>query len=188
LENPYKEDDQALVFTGAMDYWANVDAVRWFADEVFPRVRARHPNAAFYIVGGKPTPQVRELARRDGIVVTGRVPDVRPYVKYARAVVCPLRIARGVQNKVLEGMAMARPVVASPEAFEGIDARPGEELIVADGRDAFVDAVTQILDGGHDRALGRRARVRVVENYGWERNLDILDRLLLGTQAHAGGP
>ncbi len=185
LENPYKGEERPLVFTGAMDYWANVDAVIWFADAVLPAVRARYPDAVFYIVGGKPTAQVRDLERREGIVVTGRVPDVRPYVKYAEAVVCPLRIARGVQNKVLEGMAMARPVVASAEAFEGIDANPGSELVVASGAEVFSSSIGQILAGTGDAALGRRARIRVMESYGWEKNLEILDKLLLGAEAHA---
>lgn len=185
LENPYEAGERAVVFTGAMDYWANVDAVQWFADEILPRIRAVHGDAVFYIVGGKPTAQVRALAERAGIKVTGRVPDVRPYLKFSDAVVCPLRIARGVQNKVLEGMAMARPVVASPEAFEGIDAKPGEELIVADGPADIAEAVSAILAGSCNPAMPEKARKSVVENYSWDHNLSLLDDLLLGTEAHA---
>jgi len=185
LENPYEAGERAVVFTGAMDYWANVDAVQWFADDILPRIRAVHGDAVFYIVGGKPTAQVKALAERAGIKVTGRVPDVRPYLKFSDVVVCPLRIARGVQNKVLEGMAMARPVVASPEAFEGIDARPGEELVVADGSADIAEAVSAILAGSGNPAMSGKARKSVVKNYSWDRNLSLLDDLLLGTEAHA---
>lgn len=185
LENPYEDGEKAMVFTGAMDYWANVDAVQWFADRILPDIRRVHEDAVFYIVGGKPTAQVQALAERPGIRVTGRVPDVRPYLKFSGVVVCPLRIARGVQNKVLEGMAMARPVVATPEAFEGIDARPGEELLVADGAADFAETVSGILAGSGNSSMPAQARKRVVENYSWERNLGLLDDLLLGTRAHA---
>lgn len=184
LENPYHDQDQAMVFTGAMDYWANVDAVQWFADHVLPGVRAQHPHAVFYIVGGKPTAAVKALGARDGIVVTGRVTDVRPFVKHAAVVVCPLRIARGVQNKVLEGMAMAKTVVATPEAFEGIDAVPGQDLMVTEGPEAFGAAVAKVLAQDGDAAMGARARARVKENYAWSRNMAVLDDLLFRARAH----
>ncbi|HEY9145132.1 MAG TPA: TIGR03087 family PEP-CTERM/XrtA system glycosyltransferase, partial [Thiobacillus sp.] len=108
--NPYLPDVLGVVFTGAMDYWPNVDAVSWFAERVFPAVREAMPAAQFTIVGSRPTEAVLALARQPGVVVTGSVPDVRPYLAHAACAVAPLRIARGIQNKVLEAMAMARPV------------------------------------------------------------------------------
>jgi len=178
--SPYGPGGKALVFTGAMDYWANVDAVEWFSRDVFPRIAAADPNAKFYIVGGKPTARVRALCSDPGVVVTGRVPDVRPYLAHAKVVVCPLRIARGIQNKVLEGMAMARPVVATPAAFEGIDAQPGRDLLVADGAEAFAEAVLACLAPASDSAIGRQARAVVMANYSWDGNLRVLDDVIHG--------
>lgn len=164
-----------FVFTGAMDYWANVDAVTWFADEVLPAARRRWPDAAFVIVGSKPTRDVLALATRPGIEVTGRVPDVRPYLRQADVVVAPLRIARGIQNKVLEAMSMARPVVATPAAAAGIEAESGRHLLVADGTDASIDALAHVLTTETGAALGRAARARILERYSWDAALAALD-------------
>ncbi len=175
--NPYPEGEQALVFTGAMDYWPNQDAVDWFAREVLPLVRARRPRARFYVVGSRPGQKVRQLAALPGVVVTGAVADVRPYLAHARCAVAPLRIARGVQNKVLEAMAMARPVIASPQALEGIGALAGEELLVARDAVEFVSLCLSLL-GRADPGMGRAARDRVLADYGWASNLAQLDSLL----------
>jgi sugar transferase (PEP-CTERM/EpsH1 system associated) len=177
-ESPFQPDAEAVVFTGAMDYWANVDAVVWFARDIFPAIRARRPGTEFWIVGARPAQQVTNLASLDGVRVTGGVPDVRPFIRHAKAVVAPLRLARGVQNKVLEAMAMARPVVASPEALEGIRADVGGEVLSADGARDFVDRVLGLLDGSDADAIGERARKRVVEGYGWSANLAVLKTIL----------
>ncbi len=165
-ERPYKPDERALVFTGAMDYWPNVDAVQWFATDVFPKLLARTPNLRFYIVGTRPNAAVQALAQLPGVVVTGRVPDVRPYIHHAEVAVAPLRIARGMQSKVLEAMAMGRPVVVSPHALEGIEVTPGTELLLADGADAFVAAITRLLETP-DASLGVAGRARVEQRYSW---------------------
>ena len=172
-DNPFPQDEQALVFTGAMDYWPNIDAVKWFAAEVLPRVRAAVPQARFYIVGSRPAPEVLALAG-DAIVVTGTVPDVRPYLAHASVAVAPLRIARGIQNKVLEAMAMARPVVASPQAFEGIDAAAGRDLLVADAPDAYADSVIGLLRAP-DPAMGSAARASVERRYSWPAHLSQIE-------------
>lgn len=176
--------DPILVFTGAMDYWANVDAVRWFANDVFPGIRARCPTAQFWIVGARPSPQVTELTSVSGIHVTGSVPDIRPYIAHADIIVAPLRLARGIQNKVLEAMAMARPVIASPEALEGIDAEIGRDIICADGADAFVEHTVALLGDPDPNAMGDRARDRVVSTYGWTANLAGLKTLLENGQVN----
>jgi len=176
-DNPYAEGEQALVFTGAMDYWPNVDAVKWFAQNVLPRVRAAVPNARFYIVGSRPAPEVLALAAQSSdaaIVVTGTVPDVRPYVAHCVAAVAPLRIARGIQNKVLEAMAMGRPVVSSKQAFEGIDATPGRELIVADSPEEYADSVIALLRNP-DPAMGQAARDSVERRYSWSAHLSPIE-------------
>jgi sugar transferase (PEP-CTERM/EpsH1 system associated) len=158
-----------IVFTGQMDYRPNIEAVTGFAQDVMPRIRAARPDAQFAIVGRKPDPAVSALVGLDGVIVTGEVPDVRGWLSAADVVVAPLGIARGVQNKVLEAMAMARPVVASPAAFEGIEARPSEDLLVADGADAQARAVLGLLD---DPALagriGAAAQRRIQADYGWD--------------------
>ena len=171
--SPYQPGERALVFTGAMDYWPNVDAVQWFCDNVFPALRERFPELRFYIVGSRPNPAVQALGQRAGVTVTGTVPDVRPYIAHAAVAVAPLRIARGIQNKVLEAMAMARAVVVSPQALEGIDAEPGSELVLAEDAAAFIDAVNVLLasqDGARE-AIGLAARAKVQRRYSWSSNL-----------------
>ena len=179
-ENPYAPGEQPVVFTGAMDYWANVDAVQWFAQEVFGKVRSTVPAARFYIVGSNPSPQVLALARLSGVTVTGKVPDVRPYLAHAAASVAPLRIARGVQNKVLESMAMGLPVIVTSAAAEGIDAVPDRDFLLADEAEHMAARLTEVLlRGGH--ACGRAARACVERHYDWERNLQPLaERLARG--------
>ena len=168
--SPFKEGERAIAFTGAMDYWPNVDAVQWFAADVMPLLRARFPDLVFYIVGARPAPAVLELGKQPNIVVTGTVPDVRPYIAHARAAVAPLRIARGIQNKVLEAMAMATPVVVSPQALEGIEAEPGRELVLAQDATGFADAVASLL-ARQDNTMGLAARARVERKYSWPSNL-----------------
>ena len=175
--SPFPDAAPRAVFTGTMDYWPNADAVIWFANDVLPKLRARVPGLTFWIVGANPAPGVRALAAMPGVFVTGRVADVRPYVAHASVVVCPLRIARGIQNKVLEGMAMGRPVIASPAAFEGVRAQPGTDLLVADGAEAFVACICEVLDGGHP-GLGMAARMAMERGYAWNAVLGKLDGLL----------
>jgi sugar transferase (PEP-CTERM/EpsH1 system associated) len=180
--NPYHAGVHTLVFTGAMDYWANVDAVEWFARRVFPGIRAQLPGVEFHIVGARPTAVVVALASLPGITVTGSVPDVRPFLAHASLVVAPLRIARGIQNKVLEAMAMEKIAVVSPQAMAGISARSGQELVVASGESEFVSKVLALLENGSDAGIGGAARNRVLEGYSWERSLARLDRLLIRTR------
>ena len=165
-----------IVFTGQMDYAPNIDAVTWFAGEILPRI----PGATFAIVGRNPPEKVRRLAG-DRIIVTGAVEDVRSWLACADIVVAPLRIARGIQNKVLEAMAMARPVVASPAAFEGIDALPGRDLLVADTPAEQAEAVSRLLSHPEEaRRLGAAARSRMEEGYHWGAKLAPLTDLLAG--------
>ena len=166
-----------LVFTGTMDYWPNADAVTWFARETMPAIRGTFEKARFWIVGANPGPDVRTLAALPGVHVTGRVDDVRPYVTHADVVVCPLRIARGIQNKVLEAAAMGRPIVATPAAFEGVRAAAGTDLLVADTPAAFAEAITRIV-GGQEPALGSAARAAMERGYAWDRVLRPLDALI----------
>ncbi len=175
--SPYGPAERVVVFTGAMDYWANVDAVVWFAEEVFPAVRAQIPEARFYIVGARPAAAVQALGRKPGVVVTGAVADIRPYLAHAALAVAPLRIARGIQNKVLEAMAMAKPTVVSPQALEGIVAEVGRELLLAHDAAAFAaHTIAQLI--APDPAIGRAARARVLADYSWHEHLRRLDAAL----------
>lgn len=178
-----------FVFTGHMDYLPNIDAVTWFCDEVLPRIRARLPEARFTIVGARPSPAVRALGERPGVTVTGRVPDVRPYTVHATACVAPLRIARGLQNKVLEAMACARPVIVSPGALEGIDALPGRDLLLAEDAAAMAEAcLAMALDPSRAAVLGATARALVVDRYSWSAKQAQLDALLGRLLASKGLP
>ncbi|WP_324780149.1 TIGR03087 family PEP-CTERM/XrtA system glycosyltransferase [Thiobacillus sedimenti] len=173
--DPYAAGQISVVFTGAMDYWPNVDAVSWFAERVFPAVREAVPSAQFTIVGSRPAEDVLALARQPGVVVTGSVPDVRPWLAHAACAVAPLRIARGVQNKVLEAMAMARPVVVTPQAAEGIHGAPGRDFVVAADAAGFAAEVVAAL---RLRASVPQARARVLAQYDWTRNVSAVDPLL----------
>ncbi|SOD39987.1 TIGR03087 family PEP-CTERM/XrtA system glycosyltransferase [Nitrosovibrio sp. Nv4] len=176
--NPYPTGTSILIFIGAMDYWANIDAVEWFARSVFPAISAQLPKVEFYIVGARPTATVTALAALPGVTVTGSVPDVRPYLAHASLAVAPLRIARGIQNKVLEAMAMEKIVIASPQAVEGISASPDQELVVANDESEFVSRIITLLQCVPNRALGRAARARVLKDYSWNESLGRIDTLL----------
>lgn len=165
LDKPY------IVFTGAMDYWANVDAVRWFAEEVWPGILQQHPTLHFMIVGGNPSPEVKDLAKLPGIVVTGRVEDVRPYIQHALLVVAPLRIARGIQNKVLEAMAMNKVVVATAMAMEGINAPQSAWLRQTD---AAAEFTTHCLDVLATPVATVGARQWIIEHFTWAATLEPL--------------
>lgn len=177
--SPYEKNERVLVFTGAMDYWPNIDAVNWFATQVFPALYNANPQIRFYIVGSKPTAQVRSLADSPGVVVTGGVPDVRPYLRHGLLAVAPMRIARGIQNKVLEAMAMALPVIVSAPALEGIDAEHGRDVLLAMQPDDYAVLVEDVLAGKYSY-IGRQARDKVKQEFNWGQNLPIVGRLLEG--------
>lgn len=178
-QRPVWGEGPAFVFTGAMDYQPNIDAVSWFADAVLPGIRAVHRQAQFAIVGSSPAPAVKALTSRPGVLVTGRVADVQPYLAHAAAAVAPLRIARGLQNKVLEALAMGRPTIVTTEALTGIGPPGVTPVIVADGAEAWVAACLRVLDDpASAAALAARARPFVIEHFGWDARLRALDALL----------
>lgn len=177
-ESPYPAGETPVVFTGAMDYWPNVDAAVWFAGEILPRLRQRNPSIRFYVVGRSPDPAVAALAG-ESTVVTGTVDDVRPFLAHASVAVAPLRIARGIQNKVLEAMSMARAVVASAACAGPIAAMPGQELLAAETAEDYVAQIESLLaDPIHADNIGRAARNRVLASYSWDAHLALIDRFL----------
>lgn len=168
-----------LVFVGAMDYWANIDAVTWFVHDVWPQIRDRNPELRFAIVGARPANDVLALEREEGVEVTGRVDDVRPWLAQARMVVAPMRIARGVQNKVLEAMAMGKAVIATADAAEGLDVDADRDLIIANDADDFARAVLDLADGAQKAAaIGAAARRRILDDYTWLKQLARFDAVL----------
>ena len=188
--SPFAANEVPLVFTGAMDYWPNIDAAVWFAREVMPLVQSHCPEARFHAVGMRPAPAVSQLAVEANVGVTGRVDDVRPYLQHAAVVVAPLRVARGIQSKILEAMAMAKPVVTTTAAARSIRGTVGVDLEAAMEPVEFARKVLALAGTSAGQALGRAARQRVVTEYNWDRNLAAYDALLddaTGTTERASG-
>lgn len=176
-ESPYPEEAYPIVFSGAMDYWPNVDAVQWFAKEIMPRLRAKIPNVCFVIVGSNPTDIVKSL-QQDDVLVTGSVKDIRPYITSAKICVAPMRISRGIQNKVLEGMAMAKPVVATHIALSSL-AKLKNEALVADSPEAFCEAILNLFNESERViSLGKEARAFIERECGWEKSFSLIRSFL----------
>lgn len=173
------EAGAGLVFVGALDYRPNIDGAVWFCERVWPTLRARQPSLTLSLVGRNPSPAVKNLSREPGVNVVGTVPDVRPYVARAAVVVVPLLIARGVQNKVLEALAMAKPVVAAPGPLVGIDAKIGTEVIEAGSPEEWVAQIERLLvDAALRQSIGAAGREFVVRAHHWDRCLDPIRPLL----------
>jgi sugar transferase (PEP-CTERM/EpsH1 system associated) len=175
--NPYSIDAKVIVFTGAMDYWPNVDAVVWFARNVFPLLRAKHPQLQFCIVGGSPSAPVLRLGEDAGVEVTGRVEDVRPYLQHAIAAIAPMRVARGVQNKVLEAMAMEKIVLVSSLGLEGIAAAHGEQLLVVEEPAEYETHIEGVINGEFCH-LQEPARHFITSCFDWDESLPAVVSLL----------
>jgi sugar transferase (PEP-CTERM/EpsH1 system associated) len=174
-----KREEGAIAITGVMSTYTNVDAVSWFAKEIFPRVETEIEEARFWIVGRDPQRAVRALARPPAIEVTGEVPDVADWLLRARVAVAPLRIAAGMQNKIVQAMACELPVVATSVANEGIGAVPGEHIVIADDATAIAEAVTGLLrDPERARKIGRAAREFVESHWTWEAHFERLEAVL----------
>lgn len=169
LDAPDESSRDWLVFLGRMDYHPNVDAVTHFVEDVFPEVRRAHPEIEFVVVGTDPVDPVERLGRREGVRVTGYVDDPAAYLARAKVAVAPMRYGTGIQNKVLEAMAVGRPVVTTPLGLAGIEAEPGEHLLVADGSDETAAAVSGLLtDRSRRRVLGTAAAELIRERYTWD--------------------
>ena len=172
-------DRTNLVFVGALDYRANIDGITWFVSEVWPLLRREMPELTLGLVGRNPAPAVQKLAATAGIRVYGTVPDVRPYVAAADLVIAPLRIARGIQNKVLEAMALGKAVVCSPAALEGIDATPQRDLLLAAAPMEWLAGVRRLLgDAELRQRIAQQGREHVQHEYSWNVALAALHGLL----------
>ncbi len=160
-----------ISFTGAMDYWANVDAVLWFSEHVWPLILAKQPNAIFCIVGGNPCCDVSALAKQESIVVTGRVHDVRPFIDQAQCVIAPLQIARGIQNKVLEAMSLNKPIVVTTMAMEGINAEQSKGVVITDDSNDYAKACLTFLTEQPSTLANRQW---ILEHFTWQKTLEPL--------------
>ncbi|MCE9594098.1 MAG: TIGR03087 family PEP-CTERM/XrtA system glycosyltransferase [Planctomycetes bacterium] len=176
---PERAEPNHLVFTGVMDYLPNVDGCVWFVREILPKLRERFSDARFTIVGSRPSREVQELARVPGVTVTGFVKDTRDFLERGALSVAPLRIARGIQNKVLEALAMGLPVVGTTSATQGIEGGAGDAYLVADDVEKQVAAIGELLaHPTRAKELGARGRKLVEAGYDWEVTLRPLDALL----------
>jgi sugar transferase (PEP-CTERM/EpsH1 system associated) len=177
----------SIVFTGVMDYFPNIDAVVWFCDEVLPIVQQQIPGAGLTICGSRPAAAVRRLAKRRGVTVTGRVPDTRPYMDEAELFIAPMRMARGIQNKLLEALAMGLPCVASQTAARGTVVQDGEGILAADDPEVFAEHVVRLLrDGAFRAAMASKARATAEANYRWEAQLTRLDQVIASVSPRPG--
>ncbi|MGC9359173.1 MAG: glycosyltransferase [Anaerolineae bacterium] len=175
---PAPPDDMrepAVLFTGKMDFRPNVDAVLWFHRHVWPQVRQEHPEARFYVVGKHPHPRLQPVRQDPTVVVTGYVPDVRPYMAGATLFVVPMRMGGGTRLKLLEAMAAGLPIVSTTMGAEGVDVADREHLLLANSPLAYAKAVCHLLgDATAREQLGQRAQARVVA-WDWERIAPRLD-------------
>jgi sugar transferase (PEP-CTERM/EpsH1 system associated) len=168
-----------LIFVGVMDYLPNVEGCKWFVHEILPKIRARRPQVRLSIVGSNPTPEVEQLGQEPGVTVTGFVDDPKDWLRRAAVSIAPLRIARGIQNKVLEAMAMGLPVVGTTSATQGVGGEPGRDFLLEDSVDGQVQAICGLLeDPPGARELGQRGRLFVEGRYDWEVCFQPLDELL----------
>jgi len=168
-----KREPGAIVMSGVMATYTNVNAARWFGEEIFPLVERELPEASFWIVGRQPQREVKALARPPRVVVTGEVPDVYDWLCRAEVGVAPLRIGAGMQNKLVQAMASELPVVATTVANEGIGASPESHLLLRDEPRAFADAVIALLrDRAARERFGRAARSFVESHWTWEAHFE----------------
>jgi polysaccharide biosynthesis protein PslH len=172
-------DPDLISFIGRMDYYPNQECMIRFCSEVLPRIQAEQPSAKLYIVGADPSLAIRRLGELTGVIVTGSVADVRPYVRRSAVMVAPLTIARGTQNKILEAMALGVPVVTSTLAADGVDAVKGEHLLVADDAASCAQAILKMMQNRSERQrLSEAARARVISHHHWPNSMQRLDVIL----------
>lgn len=187
FDNPFPKEERSIVMTGHMGYRPNYEGALWFIKEILPLVQKSAPNVRVYFVGTSPSPAL-QAAACTGVVVTGRVADTRPYLQFATAVIAPLRIARGVQNKVLEAMAMGKPVVATWEATRSLGVSSGVHLWSANDPQHFAEAIVSALISPERQRIAQAGRDYVTQNHRWPALLANFDAELDKVRFGANGP
>jgi sugar transferase (PEP-CTERM/EpsH1 system associated) len=172
-------DAGTIAFVGRMDYYPNQECMFDFCANTLPLLQARRPDIKLVIIGANPSPAVQRLAKLRNVTVTGSVPDVRPHLRKAAAMVAPLNIARGTQNKILEAMALGVPVVTSRLAAGGVDATAPDHFLVADEPAAFAEAVLRVVGDPNERQrLAEAGRARMLSHHAWDQSMRRLDRIV----------
>ncbi len=174
-----EESEKSIVFVGNYLHYPNTDAVLYFHKEMWPRIKERNPNIKFYVVGQGPPPEIQNLSDDKSIVVTGRVDDVRVYLKKGRIFICPVRLGGGFRGKILEAMAMGRPIVSTSLGAEGIPASNRENIMIADNPEEFTQAISDLMsdDSLFDK-IKNNARKLVEEKYAWEKGVEVMEEVL----------
>jgi len=164
-----KKKSKSLIFLGSMDWMPNIDAMRWFCYEIFPRLKKRFPDLTLSIVGRNPTAEIKQLSKTSGIEITGTVDDVKPYMGEAEVMIVPLRVGGGTRVKIFEGMAAGLPIVSTRIGAEGLPVRDGENIFLADTPEITAEKISFLLEQPKLRhTMGTSAARFVAENYSWE--------------------
>jgi glycosyltransferase involved in cell wall biosynthesis len=175
----HKGRERSIVFVGNYLHYPNVDAVLYFYQEIWPRIKSRAQEIKFYVVGQGPPPEIRSLSQDDAVIVTGRVDDVRPYLKKGRVFICPVRLGGGFRGKILEAMSVGTPVVSSSLGAEGVPTVQRENIIVADGPEEFTQGILDLInDDKLFERIRKKARKLVEEKYAWEKGVEIMEGVL----------
>ena len=173
------EGEESIVFVGNYLHYPNVDAVLFFHREIWPRLKNLRPSIKFYIVGQGPPAEIQRLVQDKAIVVTGQVEDVRPYLKQGRVFICPVNLGGGFRGKILEAMAMGRPVVSTSLGAEGIPVQDGENIIIGDDPEKFTQGIVKLLKNETlSRRIARKARQLVEEKYAWSKGVEVMESIL----------
>ncbi|UCC39847.1 MAG: glycosyltransferase [Candidatus Aminicenantes bacterium] len=174
-----EKPEKSIVFVGNYLHYPNADAVIYFHKEIWPRIKEQVPDIKFYVVGQGPPPEIQNFSRDQAIIITGRVDDVRDYLKKGRVFICPVRLGGGFRGKILEAMAIGRPVVSTSLGAEGIPASDRENIMIADNSDEFAQAIFDLMrdDSLFDR-IRNNARKLMEEKYAWEKGVDVMEEVL----------
>jgi len=175
----HKGRERSIVFVGNYLHYPNVDAVLYFYQEIWPRIKSQDTETIFYVVGQGPPPEIRNLSQDDAVIVTGRVDDVRPYLKKGRVFICPVRLGGGFRGKILEAMAVGTPVVSTSLGAEGVPAIQRENIIVADNPEEFTQGILDLMnDDKLFEKIRKKARKLVEEKFAWEKGVEIMEGVL----------
>lgn len=179
LFSPLEYEEKSVVFLGNYLHYPNVDAVLFFRKEIWPGLKSQVPGIKFYIVGQGPPPEVKAFSEDESIIITGKVDDVKPYLKKGQVFICPVRLGGGFRGKILEAMAIGRPIVSTPLGAEGIPSVHGENILLAENPQSFIRSITDLLtDSALFQKIQRNGRKLVEDKYAWAKGVEVLEEVL----------